>query len=97
MLDRSDLLDAKHLRRRSMLYYQSIRPCVYKESTFGHNCGTDMYFVEQRSRRCRRDSRQNDSPASDLLVIFCGVGAVFLYYLRKQAMNRKSHINYDKY
>ena len=46
MLDRSDLLDAKHLRRRSMLYYQSIRPCVYKESTFGHNCGTDMYFVE---------------------------------------------------
>ena len=51
MLDRSDLLDAKHLRRRSMLYYQSIRPCVYKESTFGHNCGTDMYFVEQRTLR----------------------------------------------
>ena len=49
MLDRSDLLDAKHLRRRSMfILNQSIRPCVYKESTFGHNCGTDMYFVEQR-------------------------------------------------
>ena len=34
-----------------MLYYQSIRPCVYKESTFGHNCRTDMYFVEQRALR----------------------------------------------
>ena len=58
MLDRSDLLDAKHLRRRSMLYYQSIRPCVYKESTFGHNCGTDMYFVEQRALRSGYRNRE---------------------------------------
>ena len=51
MLDRSDLLDAKHLRCRGMFYYQSIQPCVYNESTFGHNCGTDKYFTEQRAMR----------------------------------------------
>lgn len=67
MLDRVDALDVKQFRGRSVFYYQSIRPSIYKDNTFKRGYGNDMCFVEERTQ-------QNGYKNARARVIDGGVG-----------------------
>ncbi len=51
MLDRTDGLDAKYFRRRTVLYYQSLKPSVYKDNNCGHDYRFGLCLVEDRAQR----------------------------------------------
>lgn len=52
MLDRTDGLDAKYFRRRTVLYYQPMRPSVYRDRGNGHDFHAGICQVEDRAERC---------------------------------------------
>ncbi len=51
MLEKDNMLDAEHYRRKTALYYQAVKPRFYKEKQMSRRGENKMYFAEERAFR----------------------------------------------
>ena len=77
MLDRVDALDVKQFRGRSVFYYQSIRPSIYKDNTFKRGYGNDMCFVEERTQQ---NGYKTTSSTDVLIQVFEAFGNLMVAF-----------------